>query len=46
MFKPYHIPKLRFEKIYEGDGMFAKAASEQGTLICVDAYLCYYNALR
>jgi len=46
MFKPYHLPKLRFEKIYEADGIFANAAARIGTLICVDQYLCYYNALR
>jgi hypothetical protein len=46
MFKPYDLPNLRFEMTYEADGTFAKAASEQGTLICVEQYLCYYNALR
>lgn len=46
MFKPYHLPKLRFEEIYEADGIFANAAARIGTLICVDQYLCYYNALR
>ena len=46
MFKPYHLPKLRFEKIYEADGIFANAAARIGTLICVDQYLCYYNALK
>ena len=46
MFKPYHLPKLRFEKIYEADGIFANAAARVGTLICVDQYLCYYNALK
>jgi hypothetical protein len=46
MFKAYHLPKLRFQSSYEADGLFAQAAALQGTLICVDAYLCYYNALR
>jgi hypothetical protein len=46
MFKPHHLSSLRFSNTYEADGEFAKAASEQGTLVCVDAYLCYYNALR
>jgi hypothetical protein len=46
MFKPYHLPKLRFEQTYEADGTFAQAAAKQGTLICVDQYLCYYNALK
>jgi hypothetical protein len=46
MFKPYDLPNLRFEMTYEADGIFAQAASEQGTLICVEQYLCYYNALR
>jgi hypothetical protein len=46
MFKPYDLPKLRFEMKYEADGIFAQAASEQGTLICVEQYLCYYNALK
>jgi hypothetical protein len=46
MFKPYDLPNLRFEMTYEADGIFAKAASEQGTLICVEQYLCYYNALK
>ena len=46
MFRPYQLPKLRFSNIYEADGQFAAALAAQGTLICVDAYLCYYNALR
>jgi len=46
MFKPYHLPKLRFEQTYEADGIFANAAARVGTLICVDQYLCYYNAIR
>jgi hypothetical protein len=46
MFKPYDLPNLRFEMTYEADGIFAQAASEQGTLICVEQYLCYYNALK
>ena len=46
MFKPYHLPNLRFQMAYEADGMFAEAASKRGTLICVDSYLCYYNALK
>ena len=46
MFKPYHLPTLRFQMSYEADGMFAQAAALRGTLICVDQYLCYYNALK
>jgi hypothetical protein len=46
MFKPYHLPNLRFQMAYEADGMFAQAAALRGTLICVDQYLCYYNALK
>ena len=46
MFKPYDLPNLRFDMTYEADGTFAQAASEQGTLICVEQYLCYYNALK
>jgi hypothetical protein len=46
MFKPYHLPKLRFDMEYDADGRFAQEAARLGTLICVEAYLCYYNALR
>ena len=46
MFKPYQLPTLRFQMAYEADGMFAQAAALRGTLICVDQYLCYYNALK
>lgn len=46
MFRPYHLPSLRFQMTYEADGLFAQAAALRGTLICVDAYMCYYNALR
>jgi hypothetical protein len=46
MFRPTQTNKLRFENIYEADGMFAQAATRLTNLICVEAYLCYYNALR
>jgi len=46
MFRPTETNKLRFENIYEADGMFAQAATRLTNLICVEAYLCYYNALR
>ena len=46
MFRPTHLPNLRFQLTYEADGMFAEAAALRGTLICVDQYLCYYNALQ
>ena len=46
MFRPTKTKSLRFENIYEGDGMFAQAAARLTNLICVEAYLCYYNALR
>jgi len=46
MFRPTKTNKLRFENIYEADGMFAQAATRLTNLICVEAYLCYYNALR
>jgi hypothetical protein len=46
MFKPYALPNLRFEMTYEADGTFAAEAARLGTLICVEQYLCYYNALK
>jgi hypothetical protein len=46
MFKPYDLPNLRFEMAYEADGIFASEAARLGTLICVEQYLCYYNALQ
>jgi hypothetical protein len=46
MFKPYDLPNLCFEMAYEADGIFASEAARLGTLICVEQYLCYYNALR
>lgn len=46
MFKPYDLPHLRFEMAYEADGIFASEAARLGTLICVEQYLCYYNALK
>jgi hypothetical protein len=46
MFKPYDLPNLRFEMAYEADGIFASEAARLGTLICVEQYLCYYNALK
>ena len=46
MFKPYDLPNLRFENVYEADGIFAAQAARLGTLICVEQYLCYYNALK
>jgi hypothetical protein len=46
MFKPYDLPNLRFETSYEADGIFAGEAARQGSLICVDQPLCYYNALK
>jgi hypothetical protein len=46
MFKPYDLPNLRFENVYEADGIFAAEAARLGTLICVEQYLCYYNALK
>jgi hypothetical protein len=46
MFKPYDLPNLRFENVYEADGIFASEAARLGTLICVEQYLCYYNALK
>jgi hypothetical protein len=46
MFKPHDLPNLRFENVYEADGIFAAEAARLGTLICVEQYLCYYNALK
>jgi hypothetical protein len=46
MFKPFDLPNLYFETSYEADGIFAAEAARLGTLICVEQYLCYYNALR
>jgi hypothetical protein len=46
MFKPHDLPNLRFEMSYEADGIFASEAARLGTLICVEQYLCYYNALK
>jgi len=46
MFRPTKTKGLRFDNIYEADGLFAQAASKRTDLICVEAYLCYYNALR
>ena len=46
MFKPHDLPNLRFEMAYESDGIFAAEAARLGTLICVEQYLCYYNALK
>jgi hypothetical protein len=46
MFKPYDLPNLRFENVYEADGIFAAQAARLGTLICVEQYLCYDNALK
>ena len=46
MFKPHDLPNLRFEMAYEADGIFASEAARLGTLICVEQYLCYYNALK
>jgi hypothetical protein len=46
MFRPSQIKGLRFNNTYEADGTFANAAAGLTDLICVEAYLCYYNALR
>lgn len=37
---------LRFEHIYEADGIYAEEASKQGTVLKLDNYLGYYNFLR
>ena len=46
MFRPSQLKGLRFANMYEADGQFANAAAGLTNLICVEAYLCYYNALR
>ena len=46
MFRPSQLKGLRFANMYEADGQFANAATGLTNLICVEAYLCYYNALR
>jgi hypothetical protein len=46
MFRPSQIKGLRFNTAYDADGTFANAAAGLTDLICVEAYLCYYNALR
>ena len=46
MFRPTQLKGLRFNQTYEADGTFANAATGLTNLICVEAYLCYYNALR
>jgi hypothetical protein len=46
MFRPSQIKDLRFNTAYDADGTFANAAAGLTDLICVEAYLCYYNALR
>ena len=37
---------LRFERIYEADGIYAEEASKRGTVKKLDQYLGYYNFLR
>jgi len=37
---------LRFESIYEADGIYAEEASKQGSVRKLDQYLGYYNFLR
>jgi hypothetical protein len=37
---------LRFEDIYEADGIYAEEASKQGSAKKLDQYLGYYNFLR
>jgi len=37
---------LRFENIYEADGIYAEEASKQGKVLMLDEYLGYYNFLR
>jgi glycosyltransferase involved in cell wall biosynthesis/predicted O-methyltransferase YrrM len=37
---------LRFENIYEADGIYAEEASKQGSVKKLDQYLGYYNFLR
>jgi glycosyltransferase involved in cell wall biosynthesis len=37
---------LRFEHIYEADGIYAEEAAKQGTVKKLDQYLGYYNFLR
>jgi glycosyltransferase involved in cell wall biosynthesis len=37
---------LRFEHIYEADGIYAEEAAKQGSVLKLDQYLGYYNYLR
>jgi glycosyltransferase involved in cell wall biosynthesis len=37
---------LRFENIYEADGIYAEEAAKQGSVLKLDQYLGYYNFLR
>lgn len=37
---------LRFENIYEADGIYAEEASKQGKVLMLNEYLGYYNFLR
>jgi glycosyltransferase involved in cell wall biosynthesis len=37
---------LRFEHIYEADGIYAEEAAKQGSVKKLDEYLSYYNFLR
>lgn len=38
--------KIRFENIYEADGIYAESASKIGSVKMLDKYLSYYNYLR
>lgn len=37
---------LRFEHIYEADGIYAEEAAKKGSVLKLDEYLGYYNFLR
>jgi hypothetical protein len=37
---------LRFEQVYEADGIYAEQASKQGSVKKLDLHLAYYNYLR
>ncbi len=37
---------LRFETVYEADGIYVEKATEFGTVKKLDEYICYYNYLR
>jgi glycosyltransferase involved in cell wall biosynthesis len=37
---------LRFEHIYEADGIYAEEAAKRGSVLKLDEYLGYYNFLR